>query len=121
MPAAPTGWPRDLDPPETAGFESSVVGWLLDRCPPEYRAHEVLRRHPRALARLAVHHCEATLEGARAAYATCRRELQGAVPPDVMPEVLASLEAEGARIASTLREVRLVDEALAGTRWRPRL
>ena len=98
-----------------------MVGWLLDRCPPEYRSHDVLRRHPRALSRLCVHHCEATLDGARAAYAACRRELQGTIAPEALPEVMSALESEGARIAKTLREVRLVDDALAGTQWRPRL
>jgi hypothetical protein len=119
--ALPMGWPRDLIGPEADGFDEAVVNWLLDRCPPEYRSYEVLRRQPRALSRLAVHHCEATLTGARAAYASARRELSDAVPPQALPDVLAAIEAEGARLAATLREVNLVDEALAGMRWRPRL
>ncbi len=121
MGAVPTGWPRDLEAPESPRFAEAVVPWLLDRCPPEYRSHDVLRRHPRALSRLAVHHSQATLDGARAAYANARRELADALPPESLVEVLAALESEGARIASTLREVQLVDEAVAGTRWNPRL
>ncbi len=121
MVALPTGWPRKLEPPDSPGFPDAVVSWLLDRCPPEYRSHEVLRRHARALSRLAVHHSRATLEGARGTYASARRELAETLPPEVISEVLAVLESEGARLAATLREVELVDEAIAGTRWQPRL
>jgi hypothetical protein len=45
----------------------SAVAWLLDTVPPEYRAYEVLKRHPIALARMGLHYVNAAVEGARAA------------------------------------------------------
>ena len=118
---APPGWPRGVRPPGVPGWEESAVPWLLDQCPADYRAHEVLRRHPEVLARFAAHHVEAALEGARGAYAGARRELRDRVAPEVLDAALRALEAEGARLARASREVALVEEALHGNRWRPRL
>jgi hypothetical protein len=118
---APPGWPRGVRPPGVAGWEETAVPWLLDQCPADYRSHEVLRRHPEVLARFAAHHVESALEGARAAYAGARRELRDRVDPEVLDAALRALEAEGARLARASREVALVEEALQGTRWRPRL
>ncbi len=95
--------------------------WLLDQCPADYRGYDVLRRHPEVLARFAAHHVAAALEGARAAYAGARRELRDRVDPEVLDAALRALEAEGARLSRAAREVALVEEALRGTRWRPRL
>ena len=95
--------------------------WLLDQCPADYRAHDVLRRHPVVLARFAAHHVDAALEGARSAYAGARRELRDQVSPDVLDASLRALEAEGARLARASREVALVEQALQGTRWRAKL
>jgi len=118
---APPGWPRGVKPPAVAGWEETAAAWLLDQCPPDYRAHDVLRRHPLVLARFAAHHVEAALEGARSAYASARRELGDRVPPEVVDASLRALEAEGARLSRTSREVALVEDALLGARWRPRL
>jgi HD superfamily phosphodiesterase len=98
-----------------------VVGWLLELCPPEYRGHDVLRRHPVVLARLAALHAEATLGAARTAYAGARRDLAERVPPEAIEETLAALSKEGALLAARVREAGLVEEALAGRRWRPKL
>lgn len=117
----PPGWPRDLPDPESPEFAARVVGWLLDLCPPGYRGHEVLRRHPVALARLAAQHAEATLQAARTSYAGARRDLAGWVPPEAIEETLAALSREGAHLAARVREVGLVEEALHGKRWRPRM
>jgi hypothetical protein len=103
------------------GWEATASSWLLDQCPPDYRAHEVLRRHPLVLARFASHHVEAALTGARSAYAGARRELGDQVDPEVLTAALRALEAEGARLARTARELALVEEALHGIRWTQRL
>ncbi|MFN8167285.1 MAG: hypothetical protein U0S36_00730 [Candidatus Nanopelagicales bacterium] len=103
------------------GWEESASAWLLDLCPPDYRAHDVLRRHPVVLARFAAHHVGAALTGAREAYAGARRELGEHVAPEVLEASLRALEAEGARLARAAREVALVEEALHGVRWRTKL
>ena len=118
---APPGWPKGVTPPGVPGWETSATAWLLDQCPPDYREHDVLRRHPVVLARFAAHHVESALDGARSAYAGARRELHERVTPDVLDAALRALEAEGARLSRAAREVTLVEEALHGTRWRPRL
>ena len=118
---APPGWPRGVRPPGVEGWQDTAAAWLLDQCPSDYRSHDVLRRHPLVLARFASHHVEAALAGARAAYAGARRELRDAVDPEVLEAALRALEAEGARLARAAREVALVEEALHGARWRPRL
>ncbi len=103
------------------GWEDTAAVWLLDQCPADYRAHDVLRRHPLVLARFASHHVEAALAGARAAYAGARRELGDRVDPEVLDAALRALEAEGARLARAAREVVLVEEGLLGVRWRSKL
>ncbi|MEZ5117011.1 MAG: hypothetical protein R2737_12170 [Candidatus Nanopelagicales bacterium] len=120
-PAVPPGWPPDLPPAETDEFGERVVGWLLDRCPPDYRLHDVLRANPRALARLTAHHVDATLEGARRAYAGVRRELRDRLTPEAVDAVLVALEREGTRLLVEQRQVALVEEALDGRRWVRRL
>jgi hypothetical protein len=118
---APPGWPRGVAAPGVPGWEESASAWLLDQCPSDYRAHDVLRRHPVVLARFAAHHVDAALAGARAAYSGARRELRDRVSPEVLEASLRALEAEGARLARASREVALVEEALQGTRWRAKL
>ena len=118
---APPGWPRSVLPPGAPRWEESAAGWLLDLCPADYRSHDVLRRHPVVLARFASHHVAAALAGARAAYAGARRELGESVDPETLAAALRALEEEGARLARAERELALVEEALHGTRWRPRL
>jgi hypothetical protein len=118
---APPGWPKAVRPPGVVGWEESAAAWLLDQCPSDYRAHDVLRRHPVVLVRFASHHVEAALAGARAAYAGARRELGERVDAEVLDASLRALEAEGARLARAAREVALVEDAMLGTRWRPRL
>lgn len=117
----PPGWPDAVPDPDDPEFDARVVGWLLELCPPDYRRHLVLRRHPVVLARLASRHASAALEAARAAYAGARRDLAGRVPPEVVDETLVALAHAGAHLAAQVREVGLVEEALQGRRWRPRL
>ena len=107
--------------PESPEFADRVVAWLLDLCPPDYRSHEVLRRHPVILARLANRHTHASVSAARESYAGARRDLAGRVPPEAVDEALTALSRSGALLAAQVREVGLVEEALAGRRWRPKL
>lgn len=117
----PPGWPRAVPDPESPEFAARVVGWLLELCPPEYRGHEVLCRYPVILARFAHLHADATLQAARTAYSGVRRDLAGIVPPEAIEESLDALSREGAHLSARVREVALVEEALHGRRWRPKL
>jgi hypothetical protein len=115
--AAPPGWPADLPP---VGFESQVRGWLLDRLPPEYRTSEV-RKHPLVLAFAAHQNAIAILEGTREVYRGLRSELRDHLEQAEIDANLVAVEALAAQFARTLREVELVQEALRGRVWKPRL
>jgi hypothetical protein len=97
------------------------VAWLLDLCPPGYRQHEVLRRHPVILARFARGHVDAAVAAARAGLATARAELADLVPPEAVQAAVAAYQREGARLAAAARSVALVEAALQGTRFHRRL
>jgi len=119
-PAVPAGWPAEVRPPGAPGWERTATGWLFDLCPPDYRGHAVLTRHPAVLAWLAGHHVEGQVEATRRALATARSEL-AAVPPPVLRETLDAVEAELARLVGAQRAVGLVAQALSGIRFVPRL
>ena len=117
----PPGWPAGVHPPGSEDFESTAVGWLLDVVPPDYRLHGVLRRYPVALATLARYHSKACVEGARQGYRTARSELAGALPPHAIDTVLAAYRKEGARLAATAEAVELVERALRGEVFTPKM
>ena len=117
----PPGWPPEVLPPQAPDWERGAVGWLFDLCPADYRAHEVLRRHPVVLARFAHGHVEAAVEAARNGIRTSRAELKGVVPHEVVDAAIAAYEREGRRLLATARQVLLVDAALRGERHVPRL
>lgn len=117
----PPGWPEEVHPPGTPGFERTAVAWLFDLVPPDHRAHDVLRRHPVVLARLAREHVAAGVAAARQGLATVRHDLRDVVPPDVVEATVVVYEREGRRLARAGRAVALVEEALRGRRWVPRL
>src|SRR6185436_10948013 len=117
----PPGWPAGVHPPGSEDFESTAIGWLLDVVPPDYRLHGVLRRYPVALAALARYHSKACVEGARQGYRTARTELAGVLPPHAIDTVLAAYRKEGARLAATAEAVDLVERALRGEEFTPRM
>ena len=119
--ALPPGWPPQVHPPGTEGFERTALGWLFDLCPPEYRAHDVLRAHPIVLARFARQHVDSGVEAARQGYRTVRADLKGLVTPEVVEAALGAYDREGRRLAQVSRQVELVEAALRGERWVPRL
>ena len=110
-----------VHPPGSDDFESTAVGWLLDVVPPDYRLHGVLRRYPVALAAMARYHSRACVEGAREGYRTARTELAGTLPPHAIDTVLAAYRKEGARLAATARAVGLVERALRGEVFTPKM
>ena len=117
----PPGWPEQVRPPQAPEWERSAVGWLFDLCPAEYRAHDVLRKHPVVLARFAAGHVEAGVEAARQGIRTARAELRGVVSGEVVEAAIAAYEREGRRLIAVGRQVALVDAALRGERHVPRL
>ncbi|MGH3238544.1 MAG: hypothetical protein ACRDOH_35860 [Streptosporangiaceae bacterium] len=117
----PPGWPAGVHPPGSDDFESTAVGWLLDVVPPDYRLHGVLRRYPVALATMARYHSRACVEAARQGYRTARTELAGTLPPHAIDTVLAVYRKEGARLAATARAVGLVERALRGEVFTPKM
>lgn len=120
-PVTPAGWPPEVRPPDAPDWEQTAVGWLFDLCPPDYRAHEVLRHHPVVLARFAAHHVQAGIEAAGRGLSTARDELREVVDPPTVAAAVAAYEREGARLVVAARAVGLVEEALRGRRFVPRL
>lgn len=123
---SPPGWPTEVAPPNSDGWERSAVAWLLDLCPSEHRSYLVLRRQPVLLARFARHHVEAGLAALRHGYSTARGELRelvtaGSLEPGVVEEAIAVYEQEGARLAKVAKSVALVEAALSGKRYVARL
>jgi hypothetical protein len=110
-----------VHPPGAPEWERSAAGWLFDRCPGEYRAYGVLRRYPVVLARFVAHHVAACLDGNRRALAAARTELRDVVTPEVLAAAIQAYEREGARLVAETRAVGLVEEALRGRRYVPRL
>jgi len=117
----PPGWPAAVRPPEAPEWEASAVAWLLDRCPPEYRGYSGLRRHPVVLARFTVLHVEAMQQASRRGVSEARTVLRDVADTDVVERAIATWQLETQRLAVLRREAGLVEEALRGRRFRPRL
>ena len=119
MNAVPAGWPDDL-PAVGDGFDEKVTGWLLDRLPAQYRT-SAIRHQPLVLAMAAANHADATLAGTRQVYRDLRSQLRDHLEPHQIDQALEALEALAADFTRTVREVTLVQQALEGHEWRPRL
>jgi hypothetical protein len=107
----PSGWPEQVQPPGSDGWEATAVAWLLDLVP-EYRAYKMVRRHPVILASIAHHLIRGGVEGAREGYRTVRTELAEHAPPHAVDAALDAYRFEGRRLAATERAVDLVERAL---------
>jgi hypothetical protein len=117
----PPGWPSEVHPPGTERFEDTAVAWLTELLPPDYRRYGVLRRYPIALARMAREYVAGCLEAARQGFRTARTELGEAVPPHAIDAVLDAYRHEGPRLATLLRSTDLVERALRGENFSPKL
>ncbi len=120
-PELPPHWPAQVDPPGSPDWERSAVRWLYDYVPADYRAYEVLRRHPVLLARMAGEQVEASLEAARVGWRTLRADLRDDLPPEAIEAAMQAYEREGRRLAEVGLSVAVVLAALRGRRWIPRL
>jgi len=108
----PEGWPVEVPPPGSEDFESTAVAWLFDLVPADYRLHQVLRRYPVVLARMAHQHVEACLSAAREGYRTARHDLRRSVPQHGVEAVLEAYRHEGRRLSAAARGVVLIEQAL---------
>ena len=97
------------------------MSWLFDLCPPDYRAHDVLRKHPVVLSRFAAQHVESAVQAARDGLRTVRAELSGVVTPEVIDAAIAAYDREGRRLVTAGKQVAMIEAALRGDRWIPRL
>jgi hypothetical protein len=103
------------------GWERRAIAFLFDQCPPDFRGYELLRRQPVVLARLAGEQVASAMAACRHGLGTVRAELRDVVTPDVIDETIALYEREGERLSRVERAVRLVETALQGRRFVPRL
>lgn len=119
--AGPPGWPRGVPPPDVPGWQEAATSWLLDQCPPDFRAYDAWRRHPVALAWVATWHVDAQLTAMREAYRRIRVDLADELPPRAFGQVMEHLAQEGLRMRANAKAVGLVHEAMRGKKFVPRL
>ncbi|MFI6977219.1 hypothetical protein ACIBSV_01370 [Embleya sp. NPDC050154] len=98
--------------PVPAALDPRTAEALYELCPPGYRDHEVLRRHPRLLPRLARHHLLADLAELRQGYSDLRRDLRDQVPVHVIPQALATYKAEAAELHRALERLNAIEWTL---------
>ena len=118
---APPGWPDGVPPPGAPGWEDGAVAFLFDCCPADFRAYRVLRRHPVVLARFAVHFVAGQCRSAQEGLAGIRTSLQGRVETEVVEAAAQAWLEQAARLTRTKRAVGLVEDALRGEVFIPRL
>ena len=111
---APPGWPSQVRPPSAPGWEATAIAYLLDCCPPDFRAYRVLRNHPVVLAEFASHFVDGQHEAAQHGLAEVRTSLSEYVEPDVVEAATEAWLEQGARLARTRRSVTLLAAALRG-------
>lgn len=117
----PPGWPREVRPPDAPDWELTAINWLLDLCPSEYRRYQGLRRHVVVLARFAVIHVEADQAAVKRGLSSIRVDLRDVATPPVVEAAVQTFLLEDARLVGLRRAVGLVEEALRGRRYVPRL
>jgi hypothetical protein len=116
-PVAPPGWPAGVRPAGSVEWERPAVNWLLDVCPPEYRAYPGLRRYPVVLARFAVLHVEASQAAVERGLSEGRGVLRDLVDEREVAAALDIWARESARLIGVRRAVGLLEEALRGRRY----
>lgn len=120
-PYTPPGWPPEVRAPGAPDWEATAVAFLLDCCPADLRGYPVLHRHPVVLAQFAGHfvggHARATQEG----LAEVRTSLARVVPPEVVASAVDAWLEQSAHLIRVRRAVGLIEEALRGRTFVPRL
>jgi hypothetical protein len=114
------GWPPEVNPPGVQDWETTAAAWLLDLVP-EYRQHAAVRRHHVILAFIARHVIADAVEGARQGYRGGTQRAGWPCPAACYRRRVRAWRAEGERLAATACAVDLVERALRGETFRPRL
>jgi hypothetical protein len=102
-------------------WEATAVVWLFDQCPPDFRAYDVLRRHPVVLAHVAWSSVTGAVTATEQGMRTVRHDLSSLVPPETVDAAVSAYERERQRLQAAQRAVDLVARALRGQRWAARL
>jgi hypothetical protein len=110
----PPGWPARVRPPGAPDWEASAVAYLLDCCPPDFRAYRVLRNHPVVLARFAARFVEGQHRSTQEGLAEIRTSLKDEVSSEVIEAAAQAWLTEDARLARARRSVQLIEHALRG-------
>jgi hypothetical protein len=110
----PPGWPARVRPPGAPDWEASAVAYLLDCCPPDFRAYRVLRNHPVVLARFAARFVDGQHRTTQEGLAEIRTSLRDEVSSEVIEEAAQAWLTEDARLARAKRSVQLIEHALRG-------
>jgi hypothetical protein len=117
----PPGWPGSVRPPGAAGWEATATAFLFDCAPPDFRGYRVLHRHPVVLARFAAQFVAGQRRTAEEGLAEVRTSLSCRVPPEVVQAAAEAWLEQGAQLARTQRAVGLVEAALRGEHFTPKL
>lgn len=120
----PAGWPDPIPAPGIPAWENKAGKWLIDQCPGAWReglSGQVYRKHPLMLARDTRYLIDAQIQALRDAYARARVELGDHYEPQQIDEKLAQYAEEAERLKILARSVQLVEDALMGVRWIPRV
>lgn len=104
-----------------AEWQLEACAWLLDQAPPEFRSYPAVRHHPLLLVWLVGHHVHAQQEAVRAARSTARRDLAADLAPEVAPQVFDVLDREELRLRRVARSVDLLEQAVRGKKFVPRM
>ena len=118
---APPGWPEQVRPPGAPDWQSQAVGYLLDHCPPDFRAEGLFRRHPAVLAVFAAECVRGQQRAAMDGLAASRVDLAELAAPDVIDHAVDLWQQEAARLVRVARGVDLLRRALAGERFVPKI
>jgi hypothetical protein len=118
---APPGWPSQVRPPGAPGWEATAIAYLLDCCPADFRAYRVLRNHPVVLAQFAMHFVNGQQEASERGLADIRTSLSEYVEPDIVESAAQAWLEQAARLVRTRRAVALLEEALRGRVFVPKL
>ena len=117
----PPGWPAQVRAPGAPDWERTAIAFLLDCSPPDFRAYRVLRNHPVVLARFAAEFVRGQCRSAEEGLAEVRTSLSDRVDPPVIEAAAEVWLEQAARLARTKRAVGLVEAALRGAEFTPKL